>query len=516
MATGRKYITENPGRIVRLILFVLAPLVAAYVIFSVELDPDNPAVSNTLAVAILMALWWVTEMVPLAITSLLPIVLFPMLGIMDGKDVSVTYFNHVIFLFIGGFLVALAIQKWNLHKRIALNILRVIGSSPGRILLGFMIATAFLSMWVSNTATAMLMVPILLSIITKLEEINGKERVQHFAIGLLLSIAYSASIGGVATLVGTPPNLSFARIFYIYFPDAPEISFATWFFYAFPITLILFVVLFAYLYFIFVRRKEGWQSLSRKEIRADYRKLGRKSFEEKVLLVAFVALAVLWFTRADILIGNFRIPGWSNLFGWPAFFNDGTVAIFVAILLFVVPSKTNPGTFLMDWKAAEAIPWEIILLFGGGFALASGFKESGLSLWFGQQLEWLGGMHPLILVFCISFLVTFLTEVTSNTATVETLLPILAGLAVSIEVNPLLFMLPATVAGSLAFMLPVATPPNAIVFGSKRITVIQMARTGLALNLIGIFLVTLITYYFGTLIFDIQLGVFPEWAQIGH
>lgn len=514
MPTGRKFITENPGKSARYVLSVLAPFISAYLIFFVELDPDNPAITNTLAVAILMALWWITELIPLAITSLLPIVLFPVLGIMNGREVSATYFNHVIFLFIGGFLVALAIQKWGLHKRIALKILRIIGSSPGRILLGFMFATAFLSMWISNTATAMLMVPILISIITKLEEINGKTLVKHFAVGLLLCIAYSASIGGIATLVGTPPNLSFARIFYIYFPNAPEISFATWFFYAFPISLVLFVVLYGYLYLIFVKRKKNWKSLSKNEILLDYLKLGRKNFEEKVLIIAFASLAFLWFFRADIMVGGFNIPGWSNLFNYPQFFNDGTVAIFVAVILFMIPSKTHPGTFLMDWKAAEEIPWEIILLFGGGFALASGFKESGLSLWFGHQLEWLRGMHPLILILCISFLVTFLTEITSNTATVETLLPILAGLAVSIETNPLLFMLPATIAGSLAFMLPVATPPNAIVFGSKRISVIQMAKTGFFLNIIGIILVSVITYYFGTFIFDIAEGVFPEWAKI--
>lgn len=515
MPTGRKYIPENPTQAIRYILFVAAPLISAYLIAFVELDPDKPVLTYTLAVAVLMAIWWVTEIVPLAITSLLPIVLFPAFGIMDGREVSATYFNHVIFLFIGGFLVALAIQKWGLHKRIALKILKIVGSSPARILLGFMFATAFLSMWISNTATAMLMVPILLSIITKLEEINTKALVNHFAVGLLLSIAYSASIGGVATLVGTPPNLSFARIFYIYFPEAPEISFATWFFYAFPITVLLFVLVFGYLYLIFVKRKTHWKSLKKEEIAEAYLKLGRKGFEEKVLLIAFAGLALLWFFRADIVIGSFTIPGWSGLFNQPQFFNDGTVAILVAVILFVIPSKSTPGTFLMDWKAAEEIPWEIILLFGGGFALASGFKESGLSLWFGQQLEWLSDMPPLVLILCISLLVTFLTEVTSNTATVETLLPILAGLAVSIETNPLLFMLPATIAGSLAFMLPVATPPNAIVFGSKRLTVIQMAKTGFVLNLIGVILVSLVTYYFGTLIFDIAEGVFPEWATMG-
>ncbi len=515
MATGRKYIRINPGRALRVIVFLLGPLIAAYLIGFIELDPDNPAVTNTLAVAIIMALWWVTEIIPLAITSLLPIVLFPALGIMNGKEVSATYFNHVIFLFIGGFLVALAIQKWDLHKRIALAILSIIGNSPGRILLGFMFATAFLSMWISNTATAMLMVPILLSVVTKLEDINGKEKVKGFSIGLLLCIAYSASIGGIATLVGTPPNLSFARIFDIYFPEAPEISFAVWFFYAFPISLTMFIVLFGYLYFVFVKRKRDWKSLSSEEITQDYKDLGKQKFEEEVLLIAFVTLALLWFFRADIVIGNFRIPGWSNLFKEPKYFNDGTVAIFIAILLFIIPSKQEPGTFLMDWKAAEDIPWEIILLFGGGFALASGFKESGLSTWFGEQLRFLSEVHPIILICCICFLVTFLTEVTSNTATVETLLPIFAGLAISIESNPLLLMLPATIAGSLAFMLPVATPPNAIIFGSKRITVIQMAKTGFFLNLIGIVVVTLVTYYFGVLVFDIAEGVFPDWARIG-
>lgn len=514
MSTGRKFLIENRGQAFRYFFFMLGPIIAGYLMLFADLNPENPAITYTLAVAIWMALWWVTEVVPLAITSLLPVVLFPALGIMDGKAVSATYFNHVIFLFIGGFLVALAIEKWNLHKRIALKILQIIGTSPARILLGFMFATAFLSMWISNTATAMLMVPILLSIITKLEDINGKAKVRHFAIGLLLSIAYSASIGGVATLVGTPPNLSFARIFYIYFPNAPEISFATWFFYAFPISLILFITLFGYLYVVFVRRKKGWKSISRTDILKDIKALGTKKYEEKVLTVVFIALALLWFFRADIWLGSFRIPGWSNLFGHPELLNDGTVAIFIAVLLFIIPSREKPGAFLMDWKAAEAIPWEIILLFGGGFALASGFKESGLSVWFGEQLIFLKDVHPLLLILCISFIVTFLTEVTSNTATVESLLPILAGLAISIEVNPLLFMLPATVAGSLAFMLPVATPPNAIIFGSRRITVIQMAKSGFILNLIGIMIVSLITYYFGSFIFDINTDLFPDWAQI--
>ena len=501
------------GQQIKYGVFLLAPILFFYIIFFVELDPENPFISYTLAVAILMALWWATEIVPLAITSLLPLILFPLLGIMNGKDVSSTYFNHVIFLFLGGFLVALAIQKWDLHKRMALKILLVVGVSPGRILLGFMLGTAFLSMWISNTATAMLMIPILISIITKLEEINTKEAVKHFSIGLLLSIAYSASIGGIATLVGTPPNLSFARIFKIYFPDAPEISFATWFFYAIPIVVIMFIFTWGYLYLVFVKRTKKWKTIDKSIIKKEYEELGKWSYEEKILSFLFILLALLWFFRVDINIGAFTIYGWSNLFEYPKYFNDGTVAIAIATILFLIPSKKEKGKFLLDWKTAEKIPWEIILLFGGGFALATGFKESGLSLWFGEQLIWLKTVHPLLIILTITFLVTFLTEITSNTATVETFLPVLAGLALSVEINPLLFMLPATIAGSLAFMLPVATPPNAIVFGTKRLQIIDMSKTGFILNLVGIVLVTLVTYYIGTYIFNIQLDLLPSWAK---
>ena len=460
-----------------------------------------------------MALWWATEVVPLAITSLLPIFLFPMLGIMNGKEVSSTYFNHVIFLFIGGFIVALAFQKWDLHKRIALKILLVIGVSPGRILLGFMLGTAFLSMWISNTATTMLMIPILMSIITQLEEINSKKSIKHFSIGLLLSIAYSASIGGIATLVGTPPNLSFVRIFNIYFENAPEISFAIWFMYALPIVVIMMVISWIYLYVVFVKTDKKWKSIDKNILKKQYKELGIWSQEQIILIFIFIIMAFLWFFRVDIKIGDFTIPGWSNLFGNPKYFNDGTVAIAIAVILFLIPSKEKRGGFLMNWKTAEKIPWEIILLFGGGFALATGFKESGLSLWIGEQLIWLKEIHPMVIILIISLVVSFLTELTSNTATIETFLPVLAGLAMSIEINPLLFMLPATIAGSLAFMLPVATPPNAIVFGTKRLKIIEMSKTGFVLNIIGIFVVTFTTYYLAVYVFNIDLEVYPDWAK---
>jgi len=484
----------------------------AGVIFFGNLDPDHPEITYTLATALLMAIWWITEVVPLAVTSLIPVVLFPLLGVMNGKDVSSTYFNHVIFLFIGGFVVALAMQKWNLHKRIALKILIFTGISPGRILLGFMLATAFLSMWISNTATTMMMVPILISILLKLEEIIGKKNIKRYSIGLLLGVAYSASVGGIATLVGTPPNLSFARIFQIMFPEAPDISFATWFMFAFPVSAIFFIFLFIYLYLLFKPKNTNWDNIDRKAFKKQYKQLGPFSYEERVVFIVFVGLAFLWLFRSDIVIGSLAIPGWSNIFKHPEYINDGTVAILASIILFLVPSRSVKGNKVMDWKTASGIPWNIVLLFGGGFALASGFKESELSIWFGNQLSFVGDYHPILIIATICFMMTFLTELTSNTATTEMLLPILAGLSISVEANPLIFMLPATLSGSMAFMLPVATPPNAIVFGSKRLQVMDMARNGLILNLMGVLVITLATWYIGTQIFDIQQGVLPDWA----
>ena len=505
---------KSLGEQIKFGAFLAGPILFFYLVFFVELDKNNPAVSYTLAVAILMALWWITEIVPLAITSLLPIILFPVLGVMNGKLVASNYFNDIIFLFLGGFLFALAMQKWNLHRRIALKLLLLVGNSPAKIMLGFMLATSFLSMWISNTATTMLMVPILMSIILKLEEVNKSKNIHLFSTGLLLAVAYSASIGGISTLVGSPPNLSFARIFAIYFPEAPEISFALWFFYAFPIVVILLSITFGYLYLVFIRRNsKNWSTINTSDIQTEYKNLGPWVTEQKIIAFLFVLLAVLWFTRADLNFGFFSVKGWSSLFKNPGYLNDGTVAITIAVLLFLLPSKNGQGKFIMDWKTAEKIPWDIILLFGGGFALASGFKESGLSYWFGDQLIWLKGVHPVIIVLSVSILITFLTELTSNVATVETFLPVLAGLAMSLELNPLLFMLPATISASLAFMMPAATPPNAIIFGTKRIKVLEMSKTGFVLNFIGIAIVTLATYYLATFIFNISLTDFPEWAN---
>jgi len=493
------------------VALIVAPLISLLIILFADLDPENNKVTYTFAIALLMAIWWITEAIPLAVTALLPVALFPLFGVVDGKTISAMYFNHLIFLFIGGFLMAFAMERWNLHRRIALRILLLVGVSPGRILLGFMLATSFLSMWMSNTATAMMMVPIALSIILKLEESLGQVKMGKYSIGLLLGIAYSASIGGIATLVGTPPNLSFARIISIIFPEMTEISFADWFIFAIPATVLLFIAAWLLLHLMY-KPKSSWENIQLNDFKKEYDELGKAKLEEKIVLVLFVILAFLWIFRSGFNIQSFAIPGWSQLFNTPSYINDGTVAIFIALLLFIIPSKSKKGERLMNWETANKIPWNIVLLFGGGFALAQGFVDSGLSIWFGERLAGLANVDPIILTLANVSMMSLLTELTSNVATTEMILPILAGLSMTIKINPLLLMIPATLAASLAFMLPVATPPNAIIFGTNRIKIKDMVKTGILLNITGIIIATLVMYFWGTIVFDIDVTVFPEWA----
>lgn len=486
-------------------------LSAILILIFADLNPQKPEITATLAVAVLMAVWWVTEAVPIAVTALLPVALFPLLGVMNGKAVSSVYFNHIIFLFIGGFLVAMAMEKHNLHKRIALKILLLTGTGHGKILFGFMFATAFLSMWMSNTATAMMMVPVAISIISKFSEILDKKDARKYSLSLLLGIAYAASVGGIATLIGTPPNLSFSRIFAVIFPGAPEISFSQWFVFALPVSLFMLFAAWSVLYLIY-RTSSKSLNIEKDFFRQQYKALGKASFEEKVVFIAFITLALLWIFRSGIKIESFTIPGWSSWFKNPKFINDGTVAIIIAVILFIIPSKSKKGERILEPDIIKKLPWHIVLLFGGGFALAQGFAESGLAVWFGEQMKVLANVHPFVLILMLTFFMSFLTELTSNTATTEMILPILAGLAMSIKINPLIVMIPATMAASLAFMLPVATPPNAIVFGTNKIRIKDMMRTGFVLNLIGVIIIASAMYFWGQYVFGIDMTVFPEWA----
>jgi sodium-dependent dicarboxylate transporter 2/3/5 len=481
------------------------------VLLFVDLEPGKPEITRTLAVALLMAIWWVTEALPLAVTALVPIVAFPMLGVIDGKAVSESYINHIIFLFMGGFIMALAMERWNLHKRIALYILKWVGVSPGRILLGFMLASTILSMWISNTATTMMMIPIVSSIIFELEENIGKKKISRYALGLLLGIAYSASIGGNATLVGTPTNLICVRMLSVLYPAAPEITFGQWFMFALPITLIMFVAAFALLFFLF-RPKEKWDNLSADTFKTQLQSLGKTSYEEKVVFALFLLLAFLWISRTGFSYNDFTIPGWSSLFGNPGFLNDGTTAIFISLILFIWPSKSKKGEQIMNWKTANRLPWNIVLLFGGGFALALGFEQSGLALWFGQQLAWGDKIPSIVFVLAIVTMMSFLTELTSNVASTQMLLPAFASIAVSTGDNPLLFMIPATIASSLAFMLPTATPSNAIIFGSDRVKIEDMIKAGFRLNMLGVVIITILTYLLIGQVFGVVFDVVPDWA----
>ena len=488
--------------------------IAAFLIIYLflDLEPGKPEVTATLAVAVLMATWWISETIPLAVTALVPLVLFPALGVLDGKVVSETYLNHIIFIFIGGFVMALAMEKWNLHRRIALKLLVMIGVGPGKILLGFMIATAFLSMWISNTATAMMMIPIVMSVVGSLEDSLSGNSISRYATGLFLAIAYSASVGGMATLVGSPTNLVCPRILTLLYPGAPDITFAGWLEFALPISLIMLVVVWVIIYFRF-RPKEKWDYMDKEHFRKAYRDLGKTSYEERTVFILFIILALLWITRTGISFSSFTIPGWSHLFSVPEYINDGTVAMFISVILFIVPARREKGARIMDWKTAQKLPWNIVLLFGGGFALALGFQSSGLSVWFGKQLLWTEGIHPYFILLAVVTLMSFLTELTSNVASTQMLLPVFASLAISSGNNPMMLMVPATIASSLAFMLPTATPPNAIIFGTDRIRIRTMVRTGFVFNMIGILVVVLITWLLGHSSLDLDIGVIPDWAK---
>ena len=462
------------------------------------------------AVVALMAIWWVGEGTSFAVTALVPLVLFPLLGIMPSKQVAFNYANHLIFLFLGGFMIALAMEKWNFHKRLALWIISAMGTEPKRIVLGFMMATAFLSMWISNTASTMMMLPVAMAVVRQIAldaSLNGernfdsqKQIENGLGLVLILGLAYSASIGGVGTPIGTPPNIVFAGFYKNLFPDNPEVSFFQWMILALPIVLVFIPITWIYLCrFVLpfpITHVEGGES---RIIQKELYELGSMNWGEKIVASVFCFTAMLWIFRRPIAIGEWILPGWSNLFENPKFLHDSTIAMTMGLLLLVVPGKGTKGLilngktewFALDWKTVQSkTPWGILILFGGGFALASGFGVSGLDKWIGSKLTGVSDWPLWMTVLTICLAVTFLTELTSNTATTTMILPILGMAAIAATIHPLYFMVPATLAASFAFMLPVATPPNAIVFGSGWVSIPKMSKAGLILNLIGAGIIT--------------------------
>lgn len=539
----------------------------------------------------LMAVYWCTEVLPLAVTALLPTILFPVLGIMESKDVCVQYLKDTNFLFVGGLMVAVAVEHWDLHKRIALRVLLLVGVRPALLMLGFMLVTAFLSMWISNTATTAMMVPIVQAVLDQLhrgedpdpdrtettpgthlrpvsytgpatevqvgpeqkghsvpqtvvqslelEEVSDSEEEERLrrSKGLLLSVCYAASIGGIATLTGTGPNLVLVGQMSQLFPDNGDVvNFASWFGFAFPTMLLMLLFAWIWLQFLYIGCKlfRTWgcgSSPSEKEqaayrlIQDQHRSLGPISYAQCSVLLLFCLMVALWFTRDPRFM-----DGWAtNLFNSnKEYVTDATVSLFVAVLLFVLPSE--PPTYLCFWRTAPSessmssgpalltwqvtqkkMPWNIMLLLGGGFALAKGSEESGLSRWLGQQMAPLQSIPPWAVAVLICLLVATFTECASNVATATLFLPILASMAQSMALNPLYVMIPCTLSASFAFMLPVATPPNAIVFSYGYLKVSDMARTGVVMNIIGICCITLAVNSWGRVLFG--LDTFPDWAN---
>ena len=456
----------------------------SFIVILLYFHPEglNPRANAILASTIWIAIWWVTEAIPISVTALLPIILFPLTGGLGVSETTESFGHKYVFLYLGGFIIAIAIEKWNLHKRIALNIINIIGTNIVNIILGFMIATAFMSMWISNSATAVMMLPIAMAIVTQLKDNpNTKEdENQNFGKVLMLSIAYSATIGGLSTQIGTPPNLVLAGVVSETF--GYEITFSQWFKFGFPISVVLLFLSWKYLTGFAFQIKQNTFPGGRIEISNQLKAIGKISYEEKLVAGVFALTAIAWITRSFLL--KFIIPE----------IDDTIIGLIGAVLIFLLPTK-NKERSLLTWKEALKLPWGILLLFGGGMALAVGFKDSGLALWIGSQMTLLDGISLLLLVLILISSVNFLTEITSNFATTAMLLPILYPMAIAIDVHPFILMISATVAASCAFMLPVATPPNAIVFASGYLRIPDMVRVGIWMNLISIIILTIFVYF---------------------
>lgn len=450
-------------------------------------------VAFMIGVALWMAWWWMTEAVPVAVTALLPMVLLPVLGIASAKETGTKYMDSILFLYIGGFILAFALEKWNLHKRIAFLILSIAGTKPSRILMGVMFTSYFISMWISNTATVMMLLAAVLALISEMDaHYTDEKRKRNLAVGLLIALAYGASIGGMATLVGTPTNMIFYREYTHNFPDAHDMDFFEWTKIGIPVSLFLLVAAYQSLRFMFFR------TFNQPVVSADYfklkmRELGAWTKEEKRVATVFLVTVVLWFTRADIDLGAFTIKGWSNFCkGYETFIDDGTIAVFAAVLLFLLPASDRKAK-LMTWSDAKKLPFEIILLFGGGFALAFGFEASGLSKTMAGSVASLN-IHPVMIALIVVAMVCIISEFASNVATIQLMIPLLISGFAGSAINPLFILVPATLASSLGFMMPIATPPNTIVYGTKFIHTRELARAGVLVNIAGILGITLLAY----------------------
>ncbi|MBN3519262.1 DASS family sodium-coupled anion symporter [Algoriphagus lutimaris] len=462
----------------------LGPLAFCLINFFAVFNDLNPAAQSMLALAAWMAIWWISEALPIAATAFLPLIFMPLLGILPIAEVSENYMHPTVLLYMGGFLLATGIEKWNLHRRIALNIINLLGTDLRRIVLGFILATGILSMWISNSATSLMMLPIGLAVVNQFKSQLGESNTSiadRLGKNIMLGIAYSASIGGLATLIGTPTNAIMAAVIndlYDY-----SIGFNEWMAFGLPLVAVLLMICWYYLVSSANPLPKSFSLPDGKNIIGTQLKaLGKISYEEKSVMIVFGTVCLAWILRSFVLVK--LLPG----------IDDTIIVLIGVVLLFILPSSSGEDRIL-DWKTAERIPWGVLILFGGGLALAAGFKETGLAEWIGQRFTLIEGISFFFLLFIIIASVNFLTEVTSNVATASMLLPILASVAFKLDLHPFGLMVGATLAASCAFMLPVATPPNAVVFGSGYLRMKDMVSAGFWLNVISIVLVTLMVYF---------------------
>lgn len=492
---------------------VLALLGMAAGVVVWQLAPLSPQAAAMAGIATWMASWWLSEAVPIPVTSLLPLLLLPAVGVAKAGAVGANYGKPVIFLFLGGFLLALGLEETGLHRRVALGIVAKVGDRPRRLVLGFMAASAFGSMWISNTATTMVMLPIAMSVLATADEGDGPPPDDRIGPAVMLGIAYASSIGGMATLVGTAPNLVLVDAMKTLFPAAPALGFAQWLLLGVPLAICFLLGGWALLVFPIFRIPARGAGLDADAVRAQLAGLGPMRRDERIAAAVFCVVALLWITGADLRLGDaFTLPGWRGALGLKDV-NDGAVAIAGAVVLFALPSTDRPGEPLLRWQATGRLPWGLLLLFGGGFALADGFGKSGLSAAIGEALTSLEGTPTLVAVTVVCVALTSLTELTSNTATTTLVLPILARVGVAIGLDPRALMIPATLSASCAFMMPVATPPQAIVFGSGRVGIGQMVRAGIWFNVLGVVLVVLLFRLLGGAVFGIDWQTIPAWAR---
>lgn len=433
-----------------------------------------------------MAYLWISNKVHLAVTALLPLILFPLTGIMSAAEVSRSYSNSVIALFFGGFVLSIAVQKCGLHKWFAYKVLSITGLEPRKLLLGFIICTAFLSMWLSNTAAAILMITIATSVIDELKQHwFYKEAKEKFIEGLLISIAYSASIGGMATLIGTPPNMILKQV--LQNTENIDISFSEWMLMTLPLVVILLTILFFLFSYRYCPKEEGVinppQSINLKQ------SMTALNYEQKIVLSTFLVVVLAWLTRTDLDLGLFIFPGWSSWFDCKNCFDDSTIIIAACFILFTIPTKTDRSKKLLQWDDLKDFPWEIILLFGGGFALADAIKKIGLSEEIFRVFDRLENPNIFITLFLIILFMKVLSELASNTATAQIILPILAGLSTSLGFSPLILLYAAALSASCPFMLPVATPPNALVISTNEVKVSDMWKIGLFFNILTVIII---------------------------